>query len=79
MTTDHVERVAESVLQHRRRQHEAPDQAQVSGQQAPSQAQAPNQNDSPSPEGDSDWGYLPPEPTGTTRVKGVIPLNAKKR
>jgi len=29
--------------------------------------------------GDSGWGYLPPEPTGTTPVKGVIPLNAKKR
>nr|WP_150669697.1 ATP-binding protein [Pandoraea anhela] len=27
----------------------------------------------------SDWGYLPPEPTGTTRVKGVVPLSSKKR
>lgn len=26
----------------------------------------------------SDWGYLPPEPTGTTRVKGVVPFSAKK-
>jgi magnesium chelatase subunit I len=36
----------------------------------PSQSQA-------SPE--SDWGYLPPETTGATHVKGVIPLPSKKR
>jgi magnesium chelatase subunit I len=28
---------------------------------------------------DSNFGYLPPEPTGITRVKQVIPLPAKKR
>ncbi|VVE71944.1 magnesium chelatase [Pandoraea captiosa] len=27
----------------------------------------------------ADWGYLPPEATGTTRVKGVVPLSSKKR
>jgi magnesium chelatase subunit I len=31
------------------------------------------------PAGDSDWGYLAPEPTGTRSVKGVIPLALKKR
>jgi magnesium chelatase subunit I len=29
--------------------------------------------------GDGEWGYLPPQPSATTRVKGVIPLNVKKR
>lgn len=28
---------------------------------------------------DSDWGYMPAEPTGMERVKSVIPLDAKKR
>jgi magnesium chelatase subunit I len=79
VTTEHVEQVAEAVLQHRRRAHDAPSpsQAQPSAQQR-SNAQGPDQN-TPSATGDSDWGYLPPEPTGTKRVKAVIPLDAKKR
>jgi magnesium chelatase subunit I len=88
VTTEHVDYVAESVLKHRRHQHETPPQADASRQSSapppaspqdsatarPEQAQAGEQ-----PKGDSDWGYLPPEPTGTTPVKGVIPLAAKKR
>ncbi|GAB2889521.1 ATP-binding protein [Paraburkholderia jirisanensis] len=30
------------------------------------------------PGAEPDWGYLPPEPTGTTQVKRVIPLPLKK-
>jgi magnesium chelatase subunit I len=40
------------------------------------QAHMPSQSQA-SPE--SDWGYLPPETTGATHVKGVIPLPSKKR
>jgi magnesium chelatase subunit I len=80
VTTEHVERVAEAVLQHRRHARDAASQAEAPGQ-APSQT---NGQTAAPPEAaqatsDSDWGYLPPEPTGTASVKGVIPLNAKKR
>jgi magnesium chelatase subunit I len=43
-------------------------------QNGPANAEPQNQKSQ-----DSDWGHLPPEPAGTTHVKGVIPLNAKKR
>jgi magnesium chelatase subunit I len=88
----HVERVADLVLRHRR--HEASGQAQ-SGAAASSEGSHRNsdrsgrpdsrpltepRSDGETPRGDhTDWGYLPPEPTGLTRVKGVVPLSAKKR
>lgn len=76
VTVEHVDRVAESVLLHRRHLHEdseRPHEAPESGdRQQPSTDQAGNSTD-------SNYGYLPPEPTGITRVKQVIPLPAKKR
>ncbi|ODP34431.1 magnesium chelatase [Pandoraea sp. ISTKB] len=85
-TRAHVERVAESVLGHRRH---APAQGASSGRppqdtggtaQEAREADAGNAPQS-SGAGDAapDWGYLPPEPIGTTRVKGVVPLSSKKR
>lgn len=88
VTTEHVERVAEAVLMHRRRDRETRAGGDAREREAPRQA-ADDADAAPSPSsqeaapgaaaGDSDWGYLPPQPVGVTQVKGVIPLNAKKR
>lgn len=77
VTVAHVDRVAESVLLHRRSVRDDAEQmnAASSSEQASSTAGA-------SASAESDDGYLPPEPTGIVRVAGVkdvIPLNAKKR
>lgn len=88
VTTEHVERVAEVVLVHRRHDRETRtgDGARVSDtpRQAADDSNASSSQsslDAPpdAAAGNSDWGYLPPQPTGVTQVKGVIPLNAKKR
>ncbi|SAL75762.1 protoporphyrin IX magnesium-chelatase [Caballeronia choica] len=63
---EHVERVADSVLKHRRRAHDTPHAAH---EPEPSSRQQAN---------DSDWGYLPPEPVETATVKNVRPLQPKK-
>jgi magnesium chelatase subunit I len=63
---EHVDRVADAVLSHRRREHEA-----ASSQQGGASA-------SESRAGDADWGHMPPEPTGMAKVKQVRPLAAKK-
>jgi magnesium chelatase subunit I len=83
VTTGHVDQVAEAVLLHRRHSRETPPQAEAPAEPPP---QGPDASTTPldavvaaAAMGDSAWGYLPPEPTGTTQVKGVIPLNAKKR
>ncbi|APA88955.1 ATP-binding protein [Paraburkholderia sprentiae WSM5005] len=84
VTVRHVERVADAVLLHRRRQHDAPhaNQRQQEGE-AQSQDVTGSASDraagSATSSADPDWGYLPPEPTGAVPVKGVIPLDAKKR
>ncbi|CAN7675468.1 ATP-binding protein [Paraburkholderia sp. SIMBA_054] len=79
VTIAHVDRVAESVLLHRRR-HDEPGSQQQDGSSAPSSSSAQHAStDTASASAEADYGYLPPEPTGLTRVKGVIPLNAKKR
>ncbi|OUL74040.1 ATP-binding protein [Paraburkholderia hospita] len=79
VTIAHVDRVAESVLRHRRR-HDDPGSQQQDGSSAPSSSSAQHaSSDTASASAEADYGYLPPEPTGLTRVKGVIPLNAKKR
>ncbi|SAL18455.1 ATP-binding protein [Caballeronia humi] len=67
VSVEHVERVAESVLMHRRREHGAPPHATHDAPRS-SQQQA----------NDSDWGYLPPEPVETSTVKNVRPLQPKK-
>ncbi|MEW6339720.1 MAG: ATP-binding protein [Pseudomonadota bacterium] len=91
VTTEHVDRVAETVLKHRRHQRETAPQTDASRQppaprqqdttlKSPDQSAAGAQPDGNSnSNSNSEWGYLPPQPTGTTPVKGVIPLNAKKR
>ncbi|GAB5095061.1 MULTISPECIES: ATP-binding protein [unclassified Caballeronia] len=66
--TLHVDRVADAVLKHRRRE------ADASQGEAPQQP-APRDNGSTN---ESDWGYMPPEPAGTAKVKQVRPLAAKK-
>ncbi|MBP0592545.1 ATP-binding protein [Paraburkholderia sp. LEh10] len=80
VTLAHVDNVAESVLLHRRRSHEDAAQRQDISPDSPASQQASSTGSaSTSPE--SDFGYLPPEPTGITHVKGVksvIPLNIKK-
>jgi magnesium chelatase subunit I len=81
VTTGHVDQVAEAVLHHRRHGRETPPQADAPTQPSPqgSGADAAPPDSANAATGDSEWGYLPPEPAGTTQVKGVIPLNAKKR
>jgi magnesium chelatase subunit I len=88
VTTEHVERVAESVLMHRRHDRETRAGGDARESEAPRQvfddadaASSPSSLDAApgSAAGDSDWGYLPPQPAGVAQVKGVIPLNAKKR
>jgi len=82
VTTGHVDQVAEAVLAHRRHERETPPQADAPAQppqRDPDGAGAASPDAAAAATGDSAWGYLPPEPTGTTQVKGVIPLNAKKR
>ncbi|WP_240702239.1 ATP-binding protein [Trinickia terrae] len=93
VTVAHVERVAEAVLCHRRREREAPHaaampqaaQQHARQEQQPQQAQQTPENPHAPPSSESadgDWGYLPPEPAGIAKVKGVVPLAAhspKKR
>ncbi|MFM0156451.1 ATP-binding protein [Paraburkholderia sediminicola] len=84
VTTEHVERVAEAVLMHRRHDRETRAEGDVRGNDAPRQAAddanaASSHDTAPGAAADdSDWGYLPPQPAGVAQVKGVIPLNAKK-
>ncbi|CAB3803640.1 Magnesium-chelatase 38 kDa subunit [Paraburkholderia ultramafica] len=90
VTAEHVDRVAEAVLIHRRHQHDAQSGGDARESEAHRQAAsgsgsdrspalAPDAAPSPSVAGENDWGYLPPEPAATTQVKGVIPLSVKKR
>ena len=69
VNVEHVERVAESVLLHRRKQGSAPSEQ---GAAEPRQQQRPKDAD------DASFGYLPPEPVDITTVKNVRPLAAKK-
>lgn len=84
VTTEHVDLVAETVLKHRRHDRETPPRGNAAtAPQSQSQDSTAGSSEQPQASeqanGDSEWGYLPPEPTGTTPVKGVIPLDAKKR
>ncbi|WP_144108095.1 ATP-binding protein [Paraburkholderia sp. BCC1886] len=93
VAVEHVERVAGAVLMHRRHAGEArsSDEAQddageagrssgsssaVSGDEAVSGDGPSSPSSSPA---ESDWGYLPPSSSATAHVKGVVPLNVKKR
>lgn len=75
ITPDHVQRVAEAVLLHRRK-------PEAEGAAAASPASA-TQNTRREPNtsgvgqsnaGDQDWGAMPPEPVGIERVKPLRPL-----
>jgi magnesium chelatase subunit I len=87
VTVEHVGRVAEAVLIHRRRQRDGhgdtgarDDDARVqTGSGAGGSSSAANEAGRPNPAADSDWGYLPPEAAATASVKRVLPLDAKKR
>ncbi|SEJ15274.1 ATP-binding protein [Paraburkholderia diazotrophica] len=76
VTLEHVDRVAESVLLHRRRLHD--DENAQAQETASSDRQPPSSADKANPSTESDYGYLPPERTGITHVKQVIPLPTKK-
>ncbi|CCD39609.1 ChlI component of cobalt chelatase involved inB12 biosynthesis [Candidatus Paraburkholderia kirkii UZHbot1] len=68
VTVTHVERVADAVLQHRRREGQVPSQEPATRDSTRREATG----------SESNWGYLPPEPTGMAKVKHVRPLAAKK-
>lgn len=76
--TKHVECVAEAVLRHRRREQEAPPHEtpprRANGTKG---TNGTNGSDGASAQ-DGEWGYVPPEPVGVTKVKQVRPLAAKK-
>ncbi|RSZ39639.1 MULTISPECIES: ATP-binding protein [unclassified Variovorax] len=73
ITTDHVQRVAEAVLLHRRK----PEAEAAAQPPAPRPAKpdgtANGKNDA-SGAADEDWGAMPPEPVGIERVKPLRPL-----
>lgn len=73
----HVERVAEAVLVHRRHERETDAGSDRKTRESRDSASSPETKSAAADQ--SDWGYLPPEPAGTMRVKGVIPLDVKKR
>lgn len=80
VSVQHVDRVAEAVLAHRRRAFQDPAHGHA---QAP-EGGAPRDDSMRSADGGrseaaSDWGELPPEPVAAVSVKGVIALPAKKR
>ncbi|QIE28409.1 Magnesium-chelatase 38 kDa subunit (plasmid) [Caballeronia sp. SBC1] len=69
VNVEHVERVAESVLLHRRKQGSAP------GDQGAADSR-PQEGGKDTDE--ASFGYIPPEPVDITAVKNVRPLAAKK-
>lgn len=89
VTVEHVERVAEAVLVHRRHERAASSgdsfrnsDVQPNGSSGEGGEPARSTGTSQSAAGeaaDGDWGYLPPEPVATAQVKGVRPLGLKKR
>ena len=84
ISAEHVDRVAEAVLIHRRQTHQSDDARDSEAARQAFADSDPKRSSSATADaaavsGDSDWGYLPPERSATTQVKGVIPLSAKKR
>ena len=78
ITVEHVDRVAEAVLRHRRLNRDTDTHVPQSSP-PPAQQETHESPAERKPDSEGDWGQLPPEAAGTTRVKGVIPLPAKKR
>ncbi|CAH2807911.1 MAG: ChlI component of cobalt chelatase involved in B12 biosynthesis [uncultured Paraburkholderia sp.] len=80
LDVEHVDRVAEAVLVHRRHERQHPEAgSSLDDVERGSRDVASSPETKSATADQSDWGYMPPEPTGTTRVKGVIPLDVKKR
>jgi magnesium chelatase subunit I len=65
---DHVERIAEAVLSHRRKLGNAPASNRERKEQQPHQQDTDEAN----------FGYMPPAPVDITAVKNVRPLTSKK-
>ncbi|ALK30507.1 ATP-binding protein [Burkholderia plantarii] len=87
---EHVDRIADDVLRHRRSVPPAPSRptpdAPRDERRAGDDAGAASSGSSlhspaaaSAARDEADWGYLPPEPAGLVPVKGVIPLPSKKR
>ncbi|RQO55827.1 magnesium chelatase [Variovorax sp. KBW07] len=78
ISTDHVQRVAEAVLLHRRKPEAAGAPPAAAPAPAPSSQAAGNgannQSAGSNSAGDQDWGAMPPEPVGIERVKPLRPL-----
>ena len=76
LTADHVQRVADLVLLHRRK----PGTDSAASAVAPSPSRGDTASGTPPPASDdsdnADWGALPPEPVGIERVKPLRPLVA---
>lgn len=74
ITADHVQRVAEAVLLHRRK----PEAEGAAPATAPAtrntKGEAGTNGADRSDAGDQDWGAMPPEPVGIERVKPLRPL-----
>jgi len=71
VNVEHVERVAESVLLHRRKEGSAPSD-QGSNQRSPEARTQQKDTD------EANFGFMPPEPVDIKAVKNVRPLAAKK-
>jgi magnesium chelatase subunit I len=77
ITADHVQRVAEAVLLHRRKpeaEGTPPTAAPVPAAQDKKSGADTNGAGRGNTAGDQDWGALPPEPVGIERVKPLRPL-----
>jgi magnesium chelatase subunit I len=68
---NHVERIAEAVLLHRRKEGSEPASKREQDKQ---QEQQPREQDTD----EANFGYMPPEPIDITAVKNVRPLTSKK-
>ena len=68
---EHVERVSESVLVHRRKEGNPPG---ARGEQGA----YPQTDERLGDSDESSFGYMPPEPVDISRVKNVRPLSSKK-
>ncbi|MET0330765.1 MAG: AAA family ATPase [Dyella sp.] len=69
---DHIDRVADSVLMHRRKSH-----ADSHAMPPPPPPQSPSAPQASPRQAQGDEGYLPPEPVGIAPVKQVRPLSPK--
>jgi magnesium chelatase subunit I len=68
VSVEHVERVAQSVLLHRRKEEGSPSD----------QSAEPRSKQRPPDSDEANFGYMPPEPVDIATVKNVRPLAAKK-